>query len=56
MPFYQTLLDCGNNVLADGLMRASSVNISVDESLNLLKFKVVYANGTTIKTGSVALS
>ena len=56
MPFHQTLLDCGNSVLADGSMRASSVNISVDESLNLLKFKVVYANGTTIKTGSLALS
>jgi hypothetical protein len=33
----------------------SQVSVSIDESLNTLKFTVKYSNGTTTKTGTVAL-
>ena len=32
------------------------ITMSIDESLNKLVFRVVYADGVTVKTGSVTLS
>jgi hypothetical protein len=42
--------------LADGNMEPSSVTISVDEGADTLTFKVKYSDGTTVKSGTVALA
>ena len=41
---------------ADGLLATSSVHFWVNEATNALTFKVKYSNGTTVKSGTVALA
>ncbi len=42
--------------VADGSLNASEATAYLDETANTLIFKVKYADGTTVKTGSIALS
>ena len=49
-------LGVGTSALSNSYLQASQVNIWVDEGSNLLTFKVKYSDGTTIKSGTVALS
>jgi hypothetical protein len=51
-----TILGCENAAKVDGDLGNSQVNIWVDEAGNNLTFKVKYSNGTTVKSGTVALS
>ena len=51
-----TIVGADTGAVADGDLGAGQVNIWVDEAGNSLKFKVKYSDGTTIKTGSIALS
>ncbi|MEZ5942929.1 MAG: hypothetical protein R3C18_16170 [Planctomycetaceae bacterium] len=50
-----TILGAANSAAADADLSGGQVNISVDQTNNLLKFKVKYSNGT-VKSGSVSLS
>jgi hypothetical protein len=45
-----------DSAIADGDLRASEMSAYIDETANTLIFKVKYADGTTVKTGSIALS
>ena len=44
------------SAVSDAAMGASRVSFYLDEAGNKLKFKVKYADGTTIKTGEVAIA
>lgn len=49
------ILGAPATAVADAQMGVNSVSLHLDEAANKLHFKVKYADGTTIKTGEVAL-
>lgn len=44
-----------NSAIADGTLNASEMSFYIDETANELKVKVKYADGTTVKVGTVSL-
>lgn len=50
------LLNAPNTELADASMNSSTVTMHVDEGTNKLFFKVKYADGITVKSGSIDLA
>lgn len=50
------VLSCPNGLIADSQVTTSTMHFALDEPANLLRFKVRYSNGTTIKTGSISLA
>lgn len=51
-----TIVGVANAATADANLGAGQVNIWVNEATNSLTFKVKYADGTTVKSGTVALA
>lgn len=52
----KTILGCANAAEPSANMAASQVNVWVNETGNSLTFQVKYADGTTVKSGTVALT